>query len=206
MFKALLEVADNLERATQIDLGEATKQERALAEKVLEGVDMTLRTMASALGKFKVESFSALESFFDPNFHEAVQQIEDDSVPDGWVTEEFQKGYHQDGRLVRPSMVVVAKGGMSRAEWEALHAPEQEEPEVNDKVVSESETTSESLEPETEAAMANEPENDSSDVTSGDSSEVSATENVEASIEESEHDTHDQKDDQSQEEEESSPD
>ena len=67
-------------------------------------------------------------------------------------------------------MVVVAKGGMSRAEWEALHAPEQEEPEVNDKVVSESETTSESLEPETEATMANEPENDSSDVTSGDSS------------------------------------
>ena len=132
---------------------------------------MTLRTMASALGNFKVESFSAFGKFFDPNFHEAVQQIEDDSVPDSWVTEEFQKGYHQDGRLVRPSMVVVAKGGMSRAEWEALHAPEQEEPEVNDKVVSESETTSESLEPETEAAMANEPENDSSDVTSGDSSE-----------------------------------
>jgi len=126
VFKALLEVADNLDRATQIDLSEATDTERALAEKILEGVHMTLRTMEAALGKFKVESFSALESFFDPNFHEAVQQIEDDSVPEGWVLEEFQKGYHQDGRLVRPSMVVVAKGGISRTDWEVLHAPPKE--------------------------------------------------------------------------------
>ena len=143
VFKAFLEVADNLDRATQIELTDATDTERALAEKILEGVNMTLRTMEAALGKFKVEAFSALESFFDPNFHEAVQQIEDDSVPEGWVLEEFQKGYIQDGRLVRPSMVVVAKGGISRKEWEELHAPP---PEIIDEPEEVSDSASEASE------------------------------------------------------------
>ena len=123
VFKELLEVADNLDRATQIDLSEATDKGRELAEKVLDGVHMTMKTMEGTLRKFNVETFSALDSFFDPNFHDAVQQVEDDTVPEGWVLEEFQKGYRQEGRLVRPCMVVVSTGGISRKEWEALHAP-----------------------------------------------------------------------------------
>ena len=132
VLKVLFDVADNLERATQIDLIEQEDSQGDLAQKVLEGVNMTLRSVQTALNKLEVTSFSALDSFFDPNFHEAVQRVENDSVPEGWVVEEYYKGYLQGERLIRAAMVVVASGGMTRKEWEAAHAPDEPEPEPND--------------------------------------------------------------------------
>lgn len=122
VLKVLFDVADNLERATRIDLEEAGEAEKALAVNVLEGVNMTLRSVQASLNKLEVSAFSALDRFFDPNFHEAVQRVENSDVPEGWVVEEYYQGYLQKGRLIRAALVVVAYGGMSRKEWEALNA------------------------------------------------------------------------------------
>lgn len=132
VLKVLFDVADNLERATQINMAEADEADGDLAQKVLEGVNMTLRSVQASLNKLDVTAFSAVDSFFDPNFHEAVQRVENDSVPEGWVVEEYYKGYLQGERLIRAALVVVAFGGISRKEWEAANLPDEPEPTPED--------------------------------------------------------------------------
>jgi molecular chaperone GrpE len=103
LVKELLPVIDNLERAIE----HAGKSEEARA--ITEGVVLTLNGFLKVLEKFDVSRVEALGQKFDPNLHEAVFQEEKDDVEPGTVIGEFQKGYVMDGRLLRPSMVSVAK-------------------------------------------------------------------------------------------------
>jgi molecular chaperone GrpE len=103
LIKELLPVIDNLERAIE----HAGKGEEARA--ITEGVVLTLNGFLKVLEKFDVSRVEALGKKFDPNLHEAVFQEEKDDVEPGTVIGEFQKGYVMDGRLLRPSMVSVAK-------------------------------------------------------------------------------------------------
>jgi molecular chaperone GrpE len=68
-----------------------------------------LNGFLKVLEKFDVTRVEALGRTFDPNLHEAVYQEEKDGVEPGTVVGELQKGYAMDGRLLRPSMVSVAK-------------------------------------------------------------------------------------------------
>jgi molecular chaperone GrpE len=104
LIKELLPVIDNLERAIE----HAGKSEEAM--NIVEGVSLTLNGFLRVLEKFNVVRVEAKGVKFDPNLHEAVYQEESDSVDPGTVIGEFQKGYVMDGRLLRPSMVSVAKG------------------------------------------------------------------------------------------------
>jgi molecular chaperone GrpE len=104
LIKELLPVIDNLERAIE----HAGKSEEATS--IVEGVTLTLNAFLKVLEKFNVSRIEAKGARFDPNLHEAVYQEENDTVESGTVVAEFQKGYVIDGRLVRPSMVSVAKG------------------------------------------------------------------------------------------------
>ena len=103
LIKELLPVIDNLERAIE----HAGKTEEA--KSIAEGVALTLNGFLKVLEKFDVSRVEALGQTFDPNLHEAVYQEEKDGVEPGTVVGEFQKGYVIDGRLLRPSMVSVAK-------------------------------------------------------------------------------------------------
>ncbi len=103
LIKELLPVIDNLERAVE----HAGKGEEARA--ITEGVVLTLNGFLKVLEKFDVSRVEALGKKFDPNLHEAVFQEEKSDVEPGTVIGEFQKGYVMDGRLLRPSMVSVAK-------------------------------------------------------------------------------------------------
>ncbi len=103
LIKELLPVLDNLERAIE----HAGKTEEA--KSITEGVALTLSGFIKVLEKFDVTRVEALGKKFDPNLHEAVYQEENDEVEPGIVVGEFQKGYVMDGRLLRPSMVSVAK-------------------------------------------------------------------------------------------------
>ncbi len=103
LIKELLPVIDNLERAIE----HAGKTEEA--KSIAEGVALTLNGFLKVLEKFDVTRIEALGRTFDPNLHEAVYQEEKDGVEPGTVVGEFQKGYVIDGRLLRPSMVSVAK-------------------------------------------------------------------------------------------------
>ena len=103
LVKELLPVIDNLERAIE----HATNTEGSTT--IVEGVELTLSGFLKALEKFGVTRVEALQTTFDPNLHEAVLAEETNDAEPGTVVKEFQKGYVMDGRLLRPSMVSVAK-------------------------------------------------------------------------------------------------
>ncbi len=99
----LITVADNLERALAV---EAETEETV---KFKEGVSMVYKQMQDTLQKLGVTEIKALGEQFDPNLHNAVMHIEDETVDDNTVVEEFMKGYIYNGtRVVRHSMVKVA--------------------------------------------------------------------------------------------------
>lgn len=104
LLRELLPVIDNLERALQH--GENQSDPQAIKE----GVELTLKNFLSVLGKFGCKPFDSVGMPFDPRYHEAVMQKESTEYPENTVIEEFQKGYVFRDRLLRPAMVVVAKG------------------------------------------------------------------------------------------------
>ena len=94
--KVLLPVLDNLERAEKCDQLDGLKK----------GVEMTLKEFQSALGKLGITEVET--DHFDPNLHNAVMHIEDDSLGESAIVEVFQKGYQKDGKIIRYAMVKVA--------------------------------------------------------------------------------------------------
>lgn len=100
----LLPVIDNLERA--VAAGAGVDQD---PKAIVEGVEMVLKQFLLELEKVGVRPVEALGNPFDPNFHEAVMYEESDDAPGGTVIEEFQKGYVLNDKVLRPSMVKVAK-------------------------------------------------------------------------------------------------
>jgi len=100
---AILPIGDNLERAL------ATEVESDDAKALKEGLEMVMKQFNETLEKLEVKPIKALGEQFDPNLHNAVMHIEDESVDDNTVVEEFMRGYeYKDGRVVRYSMVKVA--------------------------------------------------------------------------------------------------
>ncbi len=99
----LLPVLDNLERALQH--AEANAEDNSITE----GVRMVYRQFVSALQKHGVSGFESKGEMFDPQRHEAIQQVETDEHETGTVIEQYQKGYFLHDRLIRPAMVSVAK-------------------------------------------------------------------------------------------------
>jgi len=104
LLKEMIPVLDNLERAI-----EHANQEENDNQGLLEGVNMTINQFRKALEDFGVKAISAIGSDFDPNLHQAMGHLESiDQAPNTVVTE-FQKGYLLHDRLLRPSLVMVAK-------------------------------------------------------------------------------------------------
>lgn len=99
----MLDVADNLERALQ------TEVESDDAKKLYEGIAMVDKQMKDAFQKLDIKEIKAMGEQFDPNLHNAVMHIEDETIDDNTVVEEFMKGYiYKGSRVVRHSMVKVA--------------------------------------------------------------------------------------------------
>jgi len=104
LIKEILPIMDNLERAVS-----HSTSETALPS-LKEGIELTLRSLKSALSKSGIEEVKAEGELFDPGLHEAVFQIDDDHGEPGKVVKEIQKGYLLNKRLIRPAMVTVSKG------------------------------------------------------------------------------------------------
>jgi molecular chaperone GrpE len=105
LIKELLPVVDNLERA----LGHTRRAEEGEeAQALVEGVELTHRSLLMALEKFGVQRVEALGAEFDPQVHEAVRQVPSAEHPPGRVLEVFQTGYLLKDRLLRPALVTVA--------------------------------------------------------------------------------------------------
>jgi molecular chaperone GrpE len=104
LVKQILPIIDSLEKAISHSNNEKT------LHALREGVELTLKGLQNALNKAGLEEIKAKGEPFDPTFHEAVSQIEDEHVEAGRVVQEIQKGYTLNKRLIRPAMVVVSKG------------------------------------------------------------------------------------------------
>jgi molecular chaperone GrpE len=101
--KEILPVLDNLERTL------AFSHESHDGGKILEGVELIQRQFQQALVKIGVTAIDKSPCPFDPTIHQALQRVEDTSVPDDTVIGILQKGYMLNGKIVRPAMVKVAK-------------------------------------------------------------------------------------------------
>lgn len=111
--KEVLQVADNLERA--LLAAPADKRDgNDLLKNLAVGIEMTQKTLASALERYGVQKVDARGAAFDPNLHQAMQEVERTDVPTGTVVEVYQDGYLIRDRLLRPAMVVVSRGGPKR--------------------------------------------------------------------------------------------
>lgn len=103
VLKEMLPVVDNLERA--IEHAAAASEEK---NPIVEGVQLVLRQFTTAFERLEVTAIDAMGQPFDPNLHEAISQQESDQPP-GTVVQVLQRGYKSGERLLRPSLVVVAK-------------------------------------------------------------------------------------------------
>jgi molecular chaperone GrpE len=110
----MLGVSDNLRRTVEA----APKQDDENLKTLLEGVEMTERSMLSALERHGVKKLDVLQKKFDPNFHQAMFEVPDKETPNNTVVKVVQDGYIIGSRVLRPAMVGVAKGGPKIVETE----------------------------------------------------------------------------------------
>ena len=104
LIKEILPVMDDLERAVSHSNNETS------LPSLREGIKLTLRNLRSALSKSGIEEVKAEGELFDPALHEAVAQVDDESVERGRVVNEIQRGYLLNKRLIRPATVTVSRG------------------------------------------------------------------------------------------------
>jgi len=115
IFREILPVVDNLERAIAHQ-AEVTgdSAEKSLGS-LVEGVELTLKSLISTLEKFQVKPIESVGEKFDPKHHEALTMEASDIVPATHVINEFEKGYYYKDRLLRAAKVVVSSGGEETA-------------------------------------------------------------------------------------------
>ena len=107
----MLTVADNLSRALDCVPKEARDAADGPFKALVEGIELTERDLHSQLARHGVKKLEPLDTKFDPNFHQAIFEIPDESVPQGTVRQVMQTGYSIGERVLRPAMVGVSKGG-----------------------------------------------------------------------------------------------
>ena len=107
----LLPVIDNMERAI-----ESADQANEELKPMLEGVELTLKTMQSTVEKFGLIALNPQGEAFNPEFHQAMAMQESEEFAPNTVMMVMQKGYTLNGRVVRPAMVMVAKAAAGKAD------------------------------------------------------------------------------------------
>jgi molecular chaperone GrpE len=110
----LLPVIDNLERAIEM----ADKNDEAL-KSMIEGVELTLKTMMATVEKFGLKQHNPVGEAFNPEFHQAMSIQESAEHEPNTVMLVMQKGYELNGRIIRPAMVMVSKAAAGSVDMQA---------------------------------------------------------------------------------------
>jgi molecular chaperone GrpE len=111
----ILDIADNLQRALDAVPAEAKAAADPGLKALIEGVELTERSLHATLEKNGVKKFDPTGEKFDPNFQQAMYEVPDPSVPSGTVVQVVQAGYTIGDRVLRPALVGVSKGGAKTA-------------------------------------------------------------------------------------------
>jgi molecular chaperone GrpE len=107
----ILAVADNMERAMKALDEEIREKADAGVKALLDGVELTERELIKVMEKQGIKRLEPQGQKFDPNLHQAMYEIPDESVPAGTVVQVMQPGYTIGERVLRPALVGVSKGG-----------------------------------------------------------------------------------------------
>ena len=107
--KEALNLIDNLERSKQILSNDESLKNSESLKKTLEHFDIINKDLISIFSKNNIKPIESLDKKLDPNFHQAMIEIEDDEREPGTIIQEIQKGFTIKDRLLRPSLVGVAK-------------------------------------------------------------------------------------------------
>ena len=107
--KECLLLLDNLQRARDYMFKDNELKDSKYQEKYLKNLDILKNDLISVFEKNKIKKIECLNQKFDPNFHQAMLEVEDDNVEVGTIVQEIQTGYMMGERLLRPSLVGVSK-------------------------------------------------------------------------------------------------
>ena len=113
--KEALSLIDNLERSKSILENDEKLKETDALNKTLEHFDIIHKDLISIFNKNNIKQIESLNKKLDPNFHQAMMEIEDSAKEPGTIIQEIQKGFTIKDRLLRPSLVGVAKKKQEKA-------------------------------------------------------------------------------------------
>ena len=107
--KEALNLIDNLARSKQILLNDESLKDSEALKKTLEHFDIINKDLMSVFSKNNIKPIESINKKLDPNFHQAMMEIEDETKDPGTIIQEIQKGFTIKERLLRPSLVGVSK-------------------------------------------------------------------------------------------------
>ena len=107
--KEALNLIDNLERSKLVLQSDEVLKDTEALKKTLEHLDVINKDLISIFTKNNIKPIDSINKKLDPNFHQAMMEIEDDSKEPGTIVQEIQKGFMIKDRLLRPSLVAVSK-------------------------------------------------------------------------------------------------
>ena len=107
--KEALNLLDNLERSKESLNNDESIKDQDILKKVISHLDIIYKDMLSIFKKNNIEPIKSIDQKLDPNLHQAMMEIEDNSKEPGTIVQEIQKGFLMKDRLLRPSLVGVSK-------------------------------------------------------------------------------------------------
>ena len=107
--KESLSLLDNIDRAITSFRNDKNLNNNKDLDKIIDGIEIVKKDLVSIFKKNGIEEIECINKKFDPNFHQAMLEVEDNTKDPGTVVQEIQKGYIMKDRLLRPSLVGVTK-------------------------------------------------------------------------------------------------
>ena len=114
--KETLSLLDNIDRAADSFKNDENLKNNKDLNKIIEAIEVIKKDLITTFKKNGIEPINCLNKKFDPNFHQAMLEIEDATKDVGMVIQEMQKGYMMNNRLLRPSLVGVTKKSEKKQE------------------------------------------------------------------------------------------
>ena len=111
-----LSLLDNIDRAISSFKNDEKLKGNKDLNKIIDGIDVVKKDLISIFKKNGIEAIECIDKKFDPNFHQAMLEIENSTKEPGTIIQEVQKGYMMKNRLLRPSLVGVAKKTLEKAD------------------------------------------------------------------------------------------
>ena len=111
-----LSLLDNIDRAINSFKNDEKLKDNKDLSKIIDGIDIVKKDLISIFKKNGIEALECINKKFDPNFHQAMLEIENSTKEPGTIIQEIQRGYMMKNRLLRPSLVGVAKKTLEKAD------------------------------------------------------------------------------------------